>query len=120
MKRSRNRSAGFLLTDALFGLSIVATLTVTLAIAVGQTARGTQRIRASAEATAIAERLLNDLHVGRRPPESPDGYEYRIEPVDGGDRAVDSGHWVRITVSIDGRSAELIGVIPAHMRGVIR
>lgn len=106
--------------DVLFGLAIVATLTVTLAVAVSESSRGVKRIRTTTEAIAIAEELLNDLHMGKRPPEDPDGYAYRIDPVDGGDRAVGNGHWVRITVRLGERRADLIGVIPEHMRGVIQ
>ena len=106
--------------DVLFGLAIVTTLTIALAIAVSESSRGVKRIRTTTQAIAIAEQLLNDLHMGRRPPEDPDGYAYRIDPVDGGDRAVGNGRWVRITVRLGDRRADLIGVIPEHMREVIQ
>lgn len=102
---------GYFATDAMIALFIVVVLSAALAMAAATRQRSATRLAHIREATRLAEQALLDLQSGNTPRLS-DGASLRIQRVES---AEPSGgrRWVRVQVTVEGRGAELLGLVPA-------
>lgn len=104
---------GAMLLDAGFGLTILTILTVTFAYSLSLHRQAMARLGTQRELVAFAEQTLNTLRSGVPVP-TPPGITVAYASRASDDRATPDGtRWLRVTVSRDGQSAMLEGLVPA-------
>ena len=103
---------GFIILDAVFGLTIIGILTVAMATATGRQRSASLRLADSRSAVRIAEAALLDMQSNRQPGEKPVDCSIVISPAAGAQEAVKGFQWVKVNVVYRGRSASLIGLVP--------
>jgi hypothetical protein len=93
------------MVDALLGLIVVGVLAVVIATAVRWERRASDGLADARAATTAAERALVDLAQGRRIADAA----VQVDPLAGG-ADVAGHHWVRVTATVDGHRAALVGL----------
>ena len=106
------RRRGIMVTDAVVALTIIAVLSTALVVAINRGHRATARLAAQRGATWAAEAALTQLQAGQSP--NMDGIEIERLAVP---KAPAGFGWVRVKAQHDGRTATLIGVVPASDGG---
>ena len=101
---------GFMLIDVIVGLIVVAILTVTLGVAVTKQRRATDRLGDSRESMRLAEQTLTSLQTAAPPPTAPQDVTVSVKR-DDSIRAPSGCVWALVTVTQNGRSVELAGII---------
>jgi type II secretory pathway pseudopilin PulG len=98
-----------MIADAVAGIALLAVLATSIVIAVRSQQRGAERLSDSRGATWVAERALAEMQAGRAV--SMAASDVRVEPLDA--ESVPQGFaWVRVRGERNGRSAEVIGLVP--------
>jgi hypothetical protein len=112
MRRSRRH--GIFAAEMLLGLFLMITVASVTAVMLARQERASQRLAETRAAQRLAESALLDLQSGRSPQlrqEVPPP-QVEVQPVK--DVALVGGsRWVRVDVTLGGRHASLIGLIPA-------
>ena len=98
------RPRAFVLADMLIGLFVVLTLAGLMGTSAVWHRRAADRMADARAATAAADGALVKLAQGH-----PPGAGVRVEPVSGGE-AIPGHAWVRVTATVHGRSATLVGL----------
>jgi len=115
----RRRRHGIFLTDAMIGFAITAVLALALVTAITKARRAETRLDEGAAAMRIARRAMADLRQGKPLAKITDDAETEIKvtPLDGGAKPANQT-WASVSVTYHGRSASLVGLVPA--KGVAR
>jgi hypothetical protein len=110
------------LGDAVGGLVILMVLTVGLGAAVGKWREGTAVLAESEEAMRVAERVLTKLQRGQGLGEvgEDDRVEIAMRLLEEGAGDLAGWRWVRVSVTVEGRRAQVIGVVPAGAIGGVK
>jgi type II secretory pathway pseudopilin PulG len=99
-----HRRRGFFITDALIGLFLIVALVAALSAATSRQIRSARSLADERKAIRLAERVITQLQRGQLAPQPGTDESIRID---------DLGElWTRVTVTVRGRSAELVGRIP--------
>lgn len=113
VKRPLSRRRGAMLLDAGFGLTILTILTVTFAYSLSLHRQAMLRLGTQRELVALAEQTLDTMRSGTPAPTPPDvavAYASRTSDEVSTPKGL---RWLRVTVSRDGQSAALEGLVPA-------
>ena len=114
----RHRRHGIFLTDAMIGFAITAALALALVTAITKARRAETRLDEGAAAMRIARRAMADLRQGKPQAKADDAdTEIKVTTLTGGAKATEQ-IWASVTVTCHGRSASLVGLVPA--KGVAR
>jgi hypothetical protein len=113
VKRERHlRRRGFFLADTVMGFIVVGILGVILVTAITKSSRARDRLEESATADRIAQRVMGVLREGKPGPATLGDAQVKVKAASGG--AVVAGQrWVEVSVVYHGRSASLVGLVPA-------
>jgi hypothetical protein len=112
--RHRCRPSGLFIADAVAGLAVITVLALAIIVATRGYRIASDRLADTRGATWAAEQALAELQAGRSSSGAKD--DVRIEPVNAD--AVPEGYaWVRVRALRNGRSAELIGLVPKSAAG---
>jgi hypothetical protein len=95
-----------MVADAVAGLALLAVLGTTIIIAARSQGMASERLSDSRGATWAAEQAIAEMQAGR-----PAGQNVRVEALDA-DAPPEGFAWVRVRVERNGRSAELVGLVP--------
>src|SRR2546430_6567698 len=108
MNPNVNKPRGFLIAEAIAALALLALVMVMFAIAMGRQQKVLNRGADSRAALRLAEQLLTAMQTSATPPAADAGNTIRITklatPADSPTFA-----WVNVQITVNGRSAELIG-----------
>jgi hypothetical protein len=103
---------GFFMADVLTATAIVAALAASMFVLLARANNVSRKMAGSRAATRAAESLLADLQSARPVMPEP-GQEMAVRPEPGG-AAVPGYAWVRVTATVAGQSAEVVGLVPAN------
>ena len=109
-QRTHRDRRGFMLMDVIVGLIVVAVLTVTLGVAVTKQRRASDRLGDSRESARLAEQTLTALQTAVPPPAAPEGATVSVRR-DEATKAPDGCMWAVVTVTQNGRSVDLCGIV---------
>jgi len=104
------RRRGIFLADMLTAMAIVAVLAVSMFVLLARANNAGRKMAESRAASRAAESFLADLQSARPPLPAP-GQEVAVHPEPGG-AAVPGYAWVRVTATITGESADIVGLVP--------
>lgn len=112
----RKRHRAFMVMDAIVGLAILALLGVIVAGELTWHARAAKRLANVRAAAQLAESALFDLQQGHQPSTAQGTDQIKVEQLSGGD-PMSHRSWVRVTATLDGQSAALVGLVNADALG---
>lgn len=104
--KHRSADRGFVLIDAIAGLALLMTLSVVLAVTIGQRQRASARLSDTRQAARLAERTLIDLQYNRAVAADPQVVVTNGEPVAGAPAL----RWTSVTATVNNRTVTLHGV----------
>ncbi len=104
---------GFMVLDAVLGLSVVAAIATLLIVSSSAEQRAMQKLRGTRSAGAIAESAMVELQQSRRLP--PDNADTHLALRRLLTRAPAGQVWVEISVTHEAGRAELVGLVPAPL-----
>ena len=112
---ARQRAAGgYLILDVTIGLAILAIMLGMLVSTLGQQRRASRHLADTRAAVRLAERTLASWQTGAaltptRPTEGLSRWRLLDDPA-----PVDTHRWVEVTAEVRGRTARLVGLVPAE------
>jgi type II secretory pathway pseudopilin PulG len=106
-RNNRLRPRGLMVADAVAGLALLAVLATAIVIAVRSQHMASERLSDSRGATWAAELALAEMQAGK-----PAGENVRVEALDADAPPPDGFTWVHVRTERNGRSADLIGLMP--------
>ena len=112
---TRRPRGGYIATDAIMALAIVLIMLGVLTTAVTRQRRGADRLAESRAAVRLAEDTLTAMQSGAARPDAPEGTTVTVRPTEVQPAlAAPAGNaWVDVTVSHNGRSTMLSGIVRA-------
>ena len=110
----RTHPRGFFLADAITGLGIILVLSAVTLIALSHYRKGTDRLTDTRQANRLAEQTLLALQLGQAAPTPGEEEKIDIAPLPGSTDRLPNCAWVRVRAVHNGRSAELVGIVPAE------
>ena len=100
---------GFVIIDVVIGLMILAAVAAALIVALNRHQHASSRLAETRGLTWAAEQAMAELQSGRKP--QGDGIQVESSSTDA---APPAGYaWVRVRAERNGRSATLVGLVPA-------
>jgi hypothetical protein len=117
MKQSRRQRRGFFTVEAIGAIIVLVVLALVLSVAVGRQRKGSDRLAASRAAVNLAERSLTALQIGEDLPQQ-EGATVKVDPIVA--NAPKGLAWANVTVSINGRSASLSGLVKSNALAKVR
>jgi type II secretory pathway pseudopilin PulG len=114
---TRTRRCGFLLIDALVGITLIGMIVAMFAMASGQYRRSQRALSHQRAAVRVAEHTLYAMQTGgAAAPARDEDVHVTVSRVKG--EAVDGRVWVSVEVHHHGQRAELVGLVPlAALKG---
>lgn len=111
----RSKQRGYIATDAIMALAIVAILLTLLTVAVSRQRRGSDRLADSRAAVRLAEATLLAMQTDAALPATPHGFAVTVRQLTAQhELQLSSGcTWVEVVVTFDGRSSSLVGIARA-------
>jgi len=109
------RRRGFMMTDAIGGLLLLATLATLLAIAIGVQSRSSARLLEQRRANAAAQEALANLQAGGEAKVADDAASVEVQR---SGKFVGRSEWVEVKVARAGRHASIVGLAPTTQSAV--
>jgi type II secretory pathway pseudopilin PulG len=109
MNQRHRHSRGFLMADVILGMLLIGLILGLMTSTMSMWHRSSVRLLHERRATAEAERALTLLRAGQSSATDAAAI-LLIEPLSGD--APQGLRWTRVTASVEGRSASLIGLLP--------
>jgi type II secretory pathway pseudopilin PulG len=102
---------GFVIIDVVIGLAILAAIGAALVVALNRQQGAAARLAETRGLTWAAEQAMAELQSGRKP--QVEGVRVEASPAEA---APPAGYaWVRVRAERNGRSATLVGLVPAEV-----
>jgi type II secretory pathway pseudopilin PulG len=115
MMKHRRRYAGFFMTEVIVALAIVTFVLALFTVAISRQAKGSQRLNDSRTATLLAEQTIAALQSGSSIPTAPANATVKVTPLET-PSAAKGQKWASVDVKVNGRSASLVGMVPANAK----
>jgi hypothetical protein len=109
-KTVRHKNA-FMIADVMMALGLLGVTAVIFISAVNRTDRASDKLANTRYAGHVAEEVLSNLQANLPTPQSDPDTKISIDPTEGG-APIPGHHWVQVTVTHQGQSAALTGLVP--------
>lgn len=104
--RHSARQRGFLMMDIFIGLGVIIILAMVVGMAIVATGKSVQSLADHRAAVREAERVLTQLQQGKTV-----NHPVKVLEADGPKGMT----WVRVEATVEGRSAQLVGIVPTRV-----
>jgi hypothetical protein len=107
-----------MLVDTILGLVITGMLSTLLVVAITRAGAAQRQMDDGAAADRACQRVMDALHKGQPAPATIGEAKVTVRPAAGGGANVPAGHaWREVVVTYRGRTASLVGLVPANGGG---